>query len=281
MSFYNDDHRIQTKKVLTYTTKTQEYNFNRYVDLRKLIYKTGDLKYSTELGDHDGWLKCDGRELPIVNYPDLYAKIKNKFGEASTGYFKLPDARCHIQGFIGETNDDICCNGDIADNTDTIKKYIRQWTPIGSIIMWNGNTAPFGWGLCNGSTYTRSDGQGTITSPDLRGRFILSLGQGPLGSANNTIGYTGGEENHTLTTNEIPSHNHSINDPGHNHNWTSGAEGDDNGSGGSFSEFTYAPGFNNSVIQSNTTGITVNNTGGDQSHNNMPPYYVLAYIIKI
>ena len=36
----------------------------------------------------------------------------------------------------------------------------------------------------------------------------------------------------------------------------------------------------NQTTGSSTTGITINNTGESETHNNIPPYYVLAYIMK-
>ena len=120
--------------------------------------------------------------------------------------------------------------------------------PSGGIIMWSGNEVPSGWLLCDGT-------EGT---PNLRDRFVLGWGS-------RSIGDTGGEEEHTLTIDEIPSHSHdagSLN--------VTGAT-----SGGGGIEASGASPANRSV-QGHT-----GSTGGDGSHNNMPPYYVLAFIMKI
>lgn len=102
MSYHNEDHRIQTKRVLTYTTRTPEYKFDRFLDIRKLIYKTGDVKYSMFNTDHDGWLKCDGRELNKVDFPELYSVLGINFDvEGDSTKFTLPDARARVQGFEG------------------------------------------------------------------------------------------------------------------------------------------------------------------------------------
>jgi microcystin-dependent protein len=178
--------------------------------------------------------------------------------------------------------------------TGSIQQNGADLVPNGVIVMWSGLTTPNGWALCDGTNGT----------PDLRGRFILSAGNG-TGLTSRTIGQTGGEENHTLTTSEMPSHSHtgttdsngshshSINDPGHTHTWNHGTESDDSGSGGSYSEYTNIPGSVSGVIANATTGIsintngdhthtiTTNNTGSGDAHNNMPPYYVLAYIMKL
>ena len=54
------------------------------------------------------------------------------------------------------------------------------------------NTGDTGWHICDGTNGT----------PDLRGRFILGASDG------HAVGSTGGEENHTLNVNEMPSHTH-------------------------------------------------------------------------
>jgi len=117
--------------------------------------------------------------------------------------------------------------------------------PIGGIMMWSGaiTSIPSGWNLCNG----------TNSTPDLRDRFILGAGQ------SYAVGATGGEATHTLTIAEMPSHNHGgvplvVTDV-------------DRGSGSSLFSID-----NISYTES---------TGGNDAHNNMPPYYALAYIMRI
>jgi len=131
--------------------------------------------------------------------------------------------------------------------------------PTGSIIAWSGSQAPQGWQLCDGTNGT----------PDLRGRFILGAGQG-LGLTGRTIGQIGGEENHLLNVNELPNHNHS------------GVVGRQNTcSNGNYSSVSclYGPPQKQPYFASDWTNTA--NTGGNQPHNNMPPYYVLAFIMKL
>jgi hypothetical protein len=128
--------------------------------------------------------------------------------------------------------------------------------PKGIIVAWSGdiNKIPDGWTICNG----------TNSAPDLRGKFIL--GTNPNSNKNssfmiNEMGTTGGEEKHTLTIEEMPRHNHPdvVNDLG------AGGDGAWYDSGGYRMRMKNDKSF----------------AGGDKPHNTMPPYYALAYIMKL
>jgi hypothetical protein len=79
--------------------------------------------------------------------------------------------------------------------------------PAGLISLWYGSigSVPSGWYLCDGSNGT----------PDLRDRFVIGAG------STYAVGATGGATSRTLTTSELPSHNHTatsvVTDPGHFH----------------------------------------------------------------
>ena len=147
-----------------------------------------------------------------------------------------------------EIQGNIKVNGNIEfTNKDTLLMNIF---PRGMIISFNSNVPPLGWTLCNGLN----------GAPDLRGRFVLGSGQG-TSLTNRNINTIGGEENNTLTVAQMPSHNHSKSYPIHNYP----------GSGGG--GYLYA-----GEIQSWGDSQY---TGGSQPHNNMPPFYVLTYIMKL
>lgn len=133
--------------------------------------------------------------------------------------------------------------------------------PKGSIILWNQSTIPSGWAECDGE-------QGR---PDFRGRFPIGVGSS-VGNYSRipffSLGEKGGAETHTLTTDELPSHTHTgTTDPA---GW--GAV-DKCGSWGAY-EYTLNSG-------THSHSFTTDATGGGQAHNNMPPYYVLKFIIKL
>ena len=64
-------------------------------DLLTRLYYTqariGDLKWSANTTDWRGWLICDGRDLSVSDYPDLFQVIGTSFGGGGEGTFRLPD----------------------------------------------------------------------------------------------------------------------------------------------------------------------------------------------
>jgi len=167
--------------------------------------------------------------------------------------------------------------------------------PSGSILIFAGTTAPTGWLLCDGSAVTRTrysvlfgvigttfgagDTTTTFNVPDLRQKTVVGVGTNTTN--NYALGGTGGEENHTLTVNEIPAHTHTINDPGHSHALINAAANDQNNDGTAGINRLSSIKSTVATTVSAVTNITINNAGGGAAHNNMQPYLALNYIIKI
>ena len=113
---------------------------------------------------------------------------------------------------------------------------------------------------------------------NLRGKFIL----GEKGTKY-VKGKTGGAAQVILTKAQIPAHKHVITTSGnHKHNVHSG--GHWNGSGSSCVGNTgICTGYISTGTSTGHNGAHTHamaNTGGGQAHENMPPYYVLAWIMK-
>lgn len=171
--------------------------------------------------------------------------------------------------------------------------------PSGIIVMWSGFTAPSGWALCDGTNGT----------PNLRDRFVVAAGTTyPLNSVGGST-TSSAAGSHTHTEAAAGSHNHtgltgdtaltSAQMPSHTHTWSGQSTSEDNnftagatrylkeGSSAnlaSFTETTTAAGegaaHNHTIGTDGSHAHTINSVG-DHTHSTTPPYYALAYIMKI
>lgn len=172
----------------------------------------------------------------------------------------------------------------ITDGTSTFEVVYHKATFKGMIMPFSGSFDSDGFPIDGSTNIVRKDWHicdGTNGTPDLRGRFILGANSG------HAVGSTGGEENHTLTIDELPRHGHRIaltkggypnTEPqsilyhaGQSNNDINGTFSDRRVSG------TYGDGNSAYYYQSEF----IEQTGNNQSHNNMPPYYALSYIMKV
>lgn len=179
-----------------------------------------------------------------------------------------------------------------------VMEYGHDLLPVGTIIMWSGNTAPAGWALCDGGSYAKMDGSGNITVPDLRGRFIVGYNNSDADYNNAATGTakTGGAKTVALTTGNLPDHTHTgntNNDGAHQHTsqpkyladnddnddtgYYVGESGGDDPQGQSGTHDITSSGSSHS--HAFTTSGCTNCTG--TAHENRPPYYTLAFIYKL
>jgi len=152
---------------------------------------------------------------------------------------------------------------------------------LGEIRLLSFVFPPKGWALCNGQllpinqnqalfsllgTTYGGDGRVNFALPDLRGRVPLHTGQG------HTLGEVGGEQAHTLTVNELPTHTH----------FESAVSG--NGTTPVPTGHLLASALN---VYSPASGLTalaptsVTNVGGSQAHQNMQPFLTLSFCIAL
>ena len=150
----------------------------------------------------------------------------------------------------------------------------------GMIMMWYGssNNVPNGWAICDGKNGT----------PNLTDRFIVGAG------SSYSLGALGGTNTVTLNTNQMPSHTHVISGNGSGdvigsfRTWKCDPQAT-----GCFSQTSAGTicnsrdsggdgGWRIDLKASNlATNMKVANSGGNQAHENRPPYYALFYIMKL
>lgn len=134
----------------------------------------------------------------------------------------------------------------------TVESFVDAFYPVGSIYISVNSVNP---NTLFGGTWER-----------IQGRFLLAADD-----TNYVANSIGGEANHTLTVNEMPSHTHTQNS--HNHNIP---YRNDSGPYDISIHFSYdtdnAKTWWNSSISTDYAIAINQNTGGGQAHNNMPPY---------
>ena len=162
--------------------------------------------------------------------------------------------------------------------------YLNNYVliPAGTVIQSAAINAPNGWFDCDGRTlpvisymdlfqaigYTYGGSDTSFNIPDIRGRVPVGAGTGS-NLTGRALASMGGEERHTLSVNEMPSHTHDLTRRS-------------NPDVGAFD--------NNNVFENESSAATTDrgisgtistfSTGSDASHNIMQPFIVLRYLIK-
>ncbi|WP_338553542.1 tail fiber protein [Paenibacillus sp. KS-LC4] len=154
---------------------------------------------------------------------------------------------------------------------------------LGEIRLFSIGYAPEGWAQCNGQILQvreyqalfsvigysfGGDGKNTFQLPNLQGRAVIN----PTANADIPLYTTGGSETHTLTTNEIPMHTHSVG--ASSVTGTKVASSANVWSESSLKPFSKTA---SSAMSHNAVGVT----GAGQAHNNMQPYAVANFCIAV
>jgi len=157
---------------------------------------------------------------------------------------------------------------------------------VGEIRMGGWNFAPNGWMFCDGSLLSISeyevlftligttyggDGQNTFALPNLLGRVPVHQGTG-FGQTV-VIGQLGGTETVTLSLNQIPSHNHLI--------AAQSGPGNQPGPGGGVLANSGLEQYSTAATSSQIATGTIGTVGGNQPHDNRPPYQAITFIISL
>ena len=135
--------------------------------------------------------------------------------------------------------------------------------PVGGIIMWSGKSVPDGWALCDGRKVNN------IQTPNLVDRFIY-------GSNTSDVGQSGGSASVTLTVGNLPPHNHLYAgddhiDYIHDSSYNAGSNVSSRPGGYDASSSDHGLG----------TIYKTSSTGSGNSFSILPPYYKLAFIMRV
>lgn len=278
------DTKIKDKLITLNINSTSSSGFNAGIEIEENSSITAYLKVNE---DRDEWLI----KAPTTNEASIFTTA----GGTITG----PVTCLSTMNISGNTT----INSTLNANQINQQGYLL--VPTGTIICYAGSSSPTGYLLCNGTAINRStyntlfliigttygigDGVNTFNLPNLCGRVPVGAGLG-AGLTNRVLSNTGGEETHTLTVSEMPSHNHggstSINGS-HVHNFTM-AKDDGNSSNnvGQYPAGDATPGVDDTVsyyVPTESAGDhshTINSQGGGAAHNVMQPFIVLNYLIK-
>ena len=269
---------------------------------------TGNLTVGGQFKDGDGnfgtsgqVLSSDGTDTAWINAGDITAGAAAEVG--------VNGATADADHFVtmvdtASGNENIRVDTDLkynpVTNTLTATNFAGSGTGLtgieafvtGMIILWSGaaNAIPSGFVLCNGSNST----------PDLRGRFVVGYADN---DSDYDVGDQAGSKQVTLSTSQLPSHNHSISVSGTTS--TKSLTGDItkisecyNVAGAATGVFTKKGTGNSPVTGSSsnspTAGVdfdashdhtfsasgTSGNQGSGSAIENRPPYYALCYIMK-
>lgn len=176
----------------------------------------------------------------------------------------------------------------LAENTTNgfqlFKAMEEYLVPVGTIRIWPSLVSPPGWRRCDGSlrnvseyldlynligkTFDQTVADGTFRLPNFRDRFPLGTGDTYV-----SMGFSAGEINHILLTNEIPAHQHN------------NGIADDLTSSFVYNSTTVdMPGNATKTLETGSNARTyqgkTSSVGSGLGHNNMPPFLVINYIIK-
>lgn len=168
-------------------------------------------------------------------------------------------------------------SGTLDVSTDVTKNGTSILVPPGTMTMFAGATAPAGYLLCDGASYSTTTyaslfavigytygGSGsTFAMPDMRGRFAEGVSAGVSNISDKALGQAGGEETHTLSVDQLPPHNFMVNVPI---------------GGSTVSTFSIFGG--ETILTLGSQDLTTNTIGSGQAFNVLSPYLSVNYIIK-
>jgi Phage Tail Collar Domain len=277
---------IQRDGIVSATGATPESLLVYDTDLKGFYFFRSGSWYSL-----NEWVKTNGSNDVSLTGNATISGLVSTGGIANTGSITN-------SGPLSTAN--VTSSGNVSAGSLSVAGFASNaLVPTGAIIMWSGTTPPSGWALCDG----------VAGRPDLRGKFIV--GYDPGDADYSSIRNAAGEKMHTLTLAEVPSHNHTITTGGDNQIDDGGGyiQGRNNPDG-RVDNTSHLTGFSGGILNQ---GAPIYDTSGSrcftfvngqwvppgcnpnygniigyqpdfyttQAFENRPPYYTLAYIIKL
>lgn len=153
---------------------------------------------------------------------------------------------------------------------------------LGEIKIMSFGFAPKGWAMCNGQflpinqnqalfsllgTMYGGNGQTTFALPNLQGQVPIHVGNGHI------QGEVGGEQAHTLSINELPTHTHVMNG--------TSTTGTSNVTTSNILGVSQTPVYNGPQSLAPLNAASVTNVGGSQAHLNLQPFLTLNFCIAL
>lgn len=200
-----------------------------------------------------GLVIFEGELLPLVGDKSDFITIREKVVSITAKGTTYEDARkMRTAEYTHIANGE---NSKLVGYFEVVNEEARRqhYVPKGAIMMWSGavGNIPAGWALCDGANGT----------PDLRGRFVVGY---DASREDYAIGKTGGKAEVWLTAEQsgLPEHTHTVEGP-------LGRSGE-----------TGMRGSNYLLGKSGSFTTTGAKKDAAKAHENRPPYYALAYIMK-
>lgn len=269
--------------------------------------------------DGEKWLSFDAglsdtASLSMSEIPPLLPEVGDLWFESDTTRFyvyfdgvwvEIQGGNPGIQGPTGPTGP----TGPAGTNGTSAA------IPTGVVSAFAGSSAPSGYVICDGTSYSRTDplysalfgvigvtygsaNSSSFNVPDLRTRVPVGFSSSdtdtdPLAGVDNalsTLGKTGGSKTHTLSQAQLPSHTHTVSQSAASATssitvWNAAGGGAASNSVTGYSAAggtgTISSGGTNIPGGEHTHSVSVSGGGSNNAHNILQPYIVMNYIIKL
>jgi microcystin-dependent protein len=281
---------------ITYDSGTQAVG----IDTSALL-PAGAITQFAGLTAPSGYLLCQGQEVAITSEPALYSVVGTTFGAltngsggAGTTHFRIPNLRNRVP--VGQAEPISLGTATISIASPAVITDASHGLSDGQLVFLT-TTGALPTGLVGNTRYYVRNAtlntfniSATLTSAIINTSGTQS-GTHTLFSADFAdIGFTSGVVNQTLTTAQMPSHNHTgtalSGGVAHTHNVTNrsvvtstaGTASIESWPGGSGTNRTIASG--GASATGHTHNLEINPEGGGMSHYNLQPYIIINYIIK-